>query len=122
MIGLITLNSCTQEPDVKAMLENSETRSEIIKAISDDHNLMTEFMENMQGNNHAMQMMKGDKKMMGMMMKGGGMQMMMKDRAMMGTMMGMMHKEGMMSKDCMQSGMKMNGKENLNEEDHSSQH
>ena len=93
-IGLLSLNSCNQETDVKAMLQNSETRSEIIKTISENHDFMTEFMENMQGNNHAMQMMQGNKKMMGNMMKGQGMQMMMEDSTMMNQMMGnkqMMH-------------------------------
>ncbi len=122
VVGLMTLNSCKQEADVQAILQNSETRSEVIKAIAEDHNYMTEFMENMQDNNHAMQMMQGNKKMMGMMMQGDGMQMMkdsmmtknmmhsmMKDGKMMGNMMQMMQKEGMMSEDCMQSCMKMMG-------------
>ena len=127
VVGFMTFNSCKQEPDVQAMLENTETRSEIIKAIGDNHNFMTEFMENMQGNNHAMQMMQGNKKMMGMMMEGEGMQMMkdstmtknmmhsmMKDGKMMGSMMQMMHKEGMMSEDCMKSCMKMMGDKGMN--------
>lgn len=122
VVGLITLNSCKQEANMQSILQNSETRSEVINAIAKDHNYMTEFMENMQDNNHAMQMMKGNKKMMGMMMQGDGMQMMkdsmmtknmmhsmMKDGKMMGSMMQMMHKEGMMSEDCMQSCMKMMG-------------
>jgi len=128
VIGLITLNSCAQETDVKALLENTETRGEIINVIANDHNLMMEFMENMQGNNHAMQMMQGNKNMMGMMMKGQGMQMMMKDSMMMknmmhgmmndgkmmGTMMKMMHENGMMSENCMKSCMKMMNDKGMN--------
>jgi len=147
-IGLLSLSSCNQKTDVKAILENSETRSEIIKTISESHDFMTEFMTTMQGNNHATQMMQGNKKMMGNMMKGQGMQMMMKDSMMMknmmqgmmkdgkmmGKMMKMMHKKGMMSEECMQSCMKMMGDKGMdmmnnndegsqpNEEDHSSHH
>ncbi len=120
-IGLFTLNSCAQKTDVNAMLENSETRSEIFDAIANNHNYMTGFMDNMQGSEHAMQMMQGDTKMMGNMMQDQGMQMMMKDSMlmgnmiqnmmkdgkMMGKMMKMMHEKGMMSEDCMESGMKM---------------
>jgi len=119
IIGLITFSSCAQETNVKALLQNKETRTEIIDAIASNHDFMTEFMKNMQGNSHAMQMMQGNKKMMNMMM-GDGMSMMkdsmmgnnmmmnmMKDKGMMMNMMKMMHEKGMMSKDCMQSGMKM---------------
>jgi hypothetical protein len=137
VIGLLSLTGCIQETDVKAMLQDSETRSEIIKAITENHDFMMELMDNVQGNDHAMQMMQGNKKMMGNMMKGQGMQMMMKDSMMMknmmqemmgnmhgrqsmmngmmkdgkmmGNMMKMMRKKGMMSEDCMQSCMKMMG-------------
>ena len=80
---------------------------------------MIEFMDAMQTNDHAMQMMQGDQKMMSHMMKGEGMQMMMKDSTtmtnmmqnmmkngkMMGKMMQMMHEKGMMGEDCMESCM-----------------
>lgn len=132
-IGLLSLNSCYQKTDSNTMLENIETRAEIFNAITSNHDYMTEFVSNMQGNNHAMQMMQGNKKMMGNMMKGQGMQMMMedstmmnqmmgnkqmmhsmmqgmmKDGKMMGNMMKMMNEKGMMSEDCMQSCMKMMG-------------
>ena len=127
-IGLIALTSCKQETDVQALLQNAETRSQIVTALTGDHDFMTELMENMQGNDHAMQMMQGNKKMMGMMMKGGGMKMMMKDSMMtgdmmnpmmndgkmMGDMMKMMHEKGMMSEDCMKSCMKMMGDKGMN--------
>lgn len=120
-IWLLSLNSCKQNTDPKAMLENSETRTELITDILNNHNYMTEFMESMQGNDHAMQMMQGNKKMIGSKYQDSEMQMMMKDSMMMknmmqgmmkdgnmmGNMMNMMHKNGMMSKECMQSCMKM---------------
>jgi len=127
VIGLITLNSCKQEIDVKAMLQNSETRSEVIKTIAENHDYMAEFMDSMPNNQHALQMMQGNEKMMGSMMQGGGMQMMMKDSTMMhsmmdgmmndgkmmGTMMKMMHEKGMMGEDCMESCTKMMGEKGM---------
>lgn len=127
-IGLLTLNSCKQETDVQALLENAETRSEVLNTITENHKFMTEFMEQMHGSEHAMQMMQGNKNMMGKMMKGQGMQMMMKDsmmgsnmmmnmmkdKGMMMNMMQMMHDKGMMSKDCMKSCMKMMGNKGMN--------
>ena len=121
IIGLITFSSCTQKADVSSLLDNSETRSEIFTAIAGNHNMMMSFMETMQDNDHAMQMMQGNKMMMGKMMKGGGMGMMMKDSMMMHSMMGnmmknsqmmvnmmqMMNNEVMMSNECMQAMMKM---------------
>ena len=126
-IGLFALNGCSQKTDVNAMLDNSETRSEIFDAIANNHSYMTGFMENMQESDHAMQMMQGNNKMMGGMMKGDGMQMMMKDSTMMkkmmqsmmkdgkmmGNMMKMMHEKGMMSEDCMESCKNMMAEEGL---------
>lgn len=126
-IGLVTLNSCAQKTDVKTILEDSETKTEIFDAIANNRSYMTQFMENMQSNEHAMQMMKGDNKMMGNMMEGQGMQMMMKDSMMMknmmqsmmkdgkmmGNMMKMMHEKGMMSEDCMESCKNMMAEEGL---------
>jgi hypothetical protein len=131
IVGIVALNSCSQKTETKAMLQDSETRTEIFTAITESHDYMTEFMENMQNSQHAMQMMEGNQKMTGQMIKGNGMQMMMKDsmmmksfmgnQAMMQNMMGqmmnngeimanmmkMMNEKGMMSEACMQSGMKM---------------
>ena len=127
-IGLISLSSCEQKTDTKVMLENSETRTELFDAIASNHNYMTEFMGNIQGNDHAMQMMKGNQKIMGNMMTGQGTQMMMndslmsmnmidsmiKDGKMMNHMMQIMHNEGMMSEDCMNSSMKMMNDKGMN--------
>ena len=93
-MGLISLSSCEQKTDPNAMLENSQTRTELFDAIASNHSYMTQFMDNMQTNDHAMQMMQGNQKMMGHMMQGGGM-------------MQMMHENGMMSEDCMESCKKM---------------
>ena len=104
-ICLISLSSCEQKTDTNVMLENSETRTELYDAISNNHDYMTEFMDKMQSSNQGMQMMQGNKKMMGTMMKDG---------RMMGRMMKMMHQEGMMSDNCMQSSMKMMGEKGMN--------
>ena len=58
-------------------------RTEHFDSIANNHNHMTEFMDNMHGNDHAMQMMQGNQKIMGNMMQGEGIQMMMKDSMMM---------------------------------------
>ena len=143
-IGLLSLSSCKQDTNTQALLENTQTRTEIFNAISENHEYMSAFMKQMQDNPHAVQMMQGNKKMMGNMMKGQGMKMMMKDSMMMknmmqgmmehmqgrhtmmqemmkdgkmmGNMMQMMHKKGMMSEDCMQSCMKMMGDKGMDME------
>lgn len=145
VIGLVSLNSCNQEKNAQALLEDPETRNEIFTTIADNHDYMSEFMDNMPSNQHAMQMMQGNKKMMGSMMQGEGMQMMMRDSTMMhsmmngmmndgktmGTMMKMMHEKGMMTEDCMQSCMQMmdgievevkNGSDSKMMEDHKDHH
>lgn len=141
-IGLLSLNSCKQETNPQALMENPETRSKVFNTITQNDDYMTEFMESMPDNLHTMQMMQGNKKMMGSMMQGEGMQMMMKDSTMMhsmmngmmddgkmmGKMMKMMHEKGMMSEDCMQSGMKMMGEKGMDnidpttKDDHTSHH
>jgi hypothetical protein len=120
-IGLLSLNSCKQETEPQALMENPETRTEVFNTIMENQDYMAEFMGQMQINGQTMQMMQSNQKMMGNMMHGERMQMMMKDSAMMhslmngmmgngemmGSMMKMMHEKGMMSEDCMQSGMKL---------------
>ena len=103
-VGLLSLNSCKQETNTQALMENPETRTEVFNAISKNHDYMTEFMESMHDNQHAMQMMQGNKKMMSSMMQGEGMQMMMKDSTMM---------HSMMSEDCMESCSKMMGEKGM---------
>ena len=127
-IGLLSLNGCKQESDPQVLLENSNTRTELFSAIIQNHEYMMEFMETMHSNEHALQMMKGDKKMMSSMMHGEGMQMMMTDSIMMknimqvmmkdgkilAKMIKMIHEKGIMSEDCMESTFKIiNEKENF---------
>lgn len=116
-VGLLSLNSCKQETNTQALMENPETRTEVFNAISKNHDYMTEFMENMHNNPQAMQMMQGNKNMMDAMMQGEGMQMMMEDgmmmHSMMDGMMKMMHEKGMMSEDCMESCSKMMGEKGM---------
>jgi hypothetical protein len=121
-IGLLSLNSCKQETDPQALMENPETRTVVFSTIMENQDYMIELMSQMQNSEQAMQMMQDNKKMMGSMMQGEGMQMMMMDNKqmrhsmmsrmmnnekMMGPMMIMMQKKGIMSEDCMQSSMKM---------------
>jgi hypothetical protein len=122
-IGLLSLNSCQQETDPQTLMKNPETRTEVFNVITENQDYMSDFMDQMQNSEQTMQMMQGNKKMMGNMMQGEGMQMMMKDSMMMknmmkgmmkdgkmmGKMMKMMHKNDMMSPDCMQSCTKMMG-------------
>jgi hypothetical protein len=120
ILGFTTLSSCTQKTDLSKLLDNSETRTYVFEAIATDHDLMMSFIESIQSNEHAMQMMQGT-----YMMKGSGMHLMMKDSMTMHHMMGniikkekmmsnmihMMNNEGMMTTECMQAMMKtMNDK------------
>lgn len=52
------LNSFGQNADVAGLLDKPETRTEIFNTILNDHQLMMEFMNALQENNHAMMMMK----------------------------------------------------------------
>lgn len=117
VIGLISLNSCKQETDVSALLKNTNTRNQIMDTIAKNPQYMADFKEHVKENGHAMQMMQNDKSMGSEMnhgkMMSDSMQMkkmmgkMMEDGETMGTMMKMMHKRGMMSKDCMKSCKRM---------------
>ncbi len=61
-IGLVSLSGCEQKTDPNAMLENSETRSQIFNSISDNQEYMSELMATMQNSQQAMQMMQGNQK------------------------------------------------------------
>tara|TARA_R110002050_G_scaffold255946_1_gene394750 strand:- start:870 stop:1343 length:474 start_codon:yes stop_codon:yes gene_type:complete len=147
-IGLLSLNSCKQEADLQALMQNPENRTEVYDAITKNHDYMTEFMEEMHNSDHAMQMIQGEG--MQMMMKDSTMMnnmmgnkpmmhsmmnQMMNDGKMMGTMMKMMHEKGMMSEDCMEScskmmgekgmdmqGMKMDNMDSSTKDDHTEHH
>jgi len=127
LIGFVSLNSCMQETNPQALMETHESRTEVYNTIAQNDDYMTEFMANLQNDENAMEMMQGNNKMMGSMIKGENMQMMMKDSTMMhsmmgtmmddgkmmGTMMKMMHEKGMMSEDCMESCSKMMGEKGM---------
>lgn len=119
---LLLATSCGQQENVSELLSDQETRDQVFTKITDNHEMMTAFMEKMMNSNHAKMMMQGNKDMMGMMMKDGGMMQMMKDNPdmmhnmmsgmmkdgkIMGHMMQMMNQEGMMSDEAMRSCMKM---------------
>lgn len=130
--GFIGLISCENKSDkeVNTMLADPVTRGEIFKGIVDNPDRMTSFMEYMQKNDHAMQMMQSNEMMMSHMMQDKGMQMIMKDQnmrnnmmqtmmidsLMMNNMLQKMHQNGMLSDECMETmknrrgnkGMKMN--------------
>jgi len=58
------LNSLGQNADVAGLLNKPETRTEIFNTIMNDHQLMMEFMNAMQDNDHALMMMKQNHSMM----------------------------------------------------------
>ena len=105
------------------MMQNPEMRGQMMQNIVGDHDMMAEFMGKMKNNPHAMQMMQGDKGMMnseGMNMMNDSimsmnmMHSMMKDGKMMTHMMQMMHDQGMMSDECMNSCIKMMSAKGMN--------
>ncbi|MFH4967879.1 hypothetical protein V8G61_06690 [Gaetbulibacter sp. M240] len=120
MIGLFLFVSCNQNTNANRLLENEKTREEIFNTIGNNHDYMMDFMESVQTNDHAMNMMQGHPMMMRHMMN-TQMQNMMNNRDMMDSvmmnmlndentmsrMMQMMHDNHMISQDCMQSTMNM---------------
>ncbi len=72
---LLTVNGYSQSTSVNAILDKPETRNEVFNTILGDHQLMTEFMTAMKGNDHAMMMMQNSdsqmKEMKGMKENGG---------------------------------------------------
>ena len=61
----LTVKSYSQNSNVNALLEKQETRKEIINSILNNHNYMTEFIQEMHGNQHAMMMLNGNNQMTG---------------------------------------------------------
>ena len=104
---LLLISSCNtnaQKQTAEEMLKDSVKQKEIFIAIYSDHTQMTQFMQGMMQNEHAMQMMAGNHQMM--------MDMMKKDtsmcKMMMGNMMDSMEKDSplckMMCKQMMNNG------------------
>jgi len=94
---LLLISSCNtnaQKQTAEAMLKDSVKQKEIFNAIYSDHTQMSQFMQGMMQNEHAIQMMAGNHQMM--------MDMMKKDtsmcKMMMGNMMDMMEKDSSMCK------------------------
>ncbi len=65
VISILTVNSYGQKSEANALLKKPETRKEIINLILNDHNYMTEFIQDMHGNQHAMMMMNSNNQMIG---------------------------------------------------------
>ncbi len=108
---LLTVNGYSQNTSVKAMLDKPETKIEVFNAILGDHQLMTEFMTAMKGNEHAMMMQNSDSQMKGMKgMKGmnenGGMESSLEHKMHQGEMAGMMKDNPEMMKKMMEMCMK----------------
>ncbi|WP_428741023.1 hypothetical protein [Tenacibaculum sp.] len=106
ILGSQILISCNQKPDVDKILKDQETKERIFKSIAENHEYMTEFMETMHNNEHAMQMMMNNNMMMNNMMGNKNMMhQMMNDSTKMHNMLQMMHQKGIISNTCFQSCM-----------------
>lgn len=53
MIPLMGMSALAQNPDVQKLMDNKEAREEIYNTIMNDHNLMMEFLGDVQDNDHA---------------------------------------------------------------------
>lgn len=62
---ILTAGAFTKDQDIKKLLEKPDTRREIINSILNNHEYMSEFIQAMHGNQHAMIMMNGNNQMMG---------------------------------------------------------
>ena len=112
-ILLLTVNGYSQNASVKAMLDKPETRNEVFNTILGDHQLMTEFMTAMKGNEHAMMMQNSDSQMKGM-KENGGMESSSTDHKMhQGEMAGMMKDNPEMMMNMMGNMMDMCEKDSL---------
>jgi hypothetical protein len=70
-IVILVLYGFMQDSNVKDLLEKPETRQEVINTILNNHEYMTEFIQAMHGNRHAMMMMNGNGQMSGNNMMSG---------------------------------------------------
>lgn len=138
MFTVFVYNVNGQNTDVKGLLDNQETRTEIFNAIAGDHQMMMDFMKVAMENEHGamiemnsehqmMDMIKDNPEMMQKMM-GTMMQMSKKDTAMRSQMANMMTEYPEMMKMCMQKmkekgmmnpdGKMMNMEEKSNHDNH----
>lgn len=102
---LLTVNGYSQNASVKAILDKPETRNEVFNTILGDHQLMTEFMTAMKGNEHAMMMQNSDSQMKGM-KENGGMESSSEHKMHQGEMTGMMKDNPEMMMNMMEMCMK----------------
>ena len=63
-IILIAATACNQKNDPGKDLDNATYRNEVFQTIINDHQMMTEFMEELQHNGHGMMMMQENEQMM----------------------------------------------------------
>lgn len=117
------------------LLKDPDKQNDLMTAICTDHQMMTNMMDHMMKNDHAMQMMMGNQEMMSQMMQGEhAMGMMEGNHEMMGNMMQhmmkMMQKDTsmcrmmgeMMMKDDHTKGMMMDMMKEKDKKDHENQH
>lgn len=123
-LAIFGLTACNQQPAVHEVLDDQESREDVYKTIVNDEDMMVEFMNVMQDNQHAMMMMQGNEHMMsGMMNRENMMEMMsvymndstacehltdsmMVHRRTMNMMLEKMHEQGMMNQECMEETSK----------------
>jgi len=123
-VVMLGFTACNQQSNVKDLLSNPETRNEIYSTITNNHQMMMEFMDIAKDSKHAMMMIQEDEffesEMMNMenMKKTADMFMqdslacdhltdnMMGNREVMNMILRKMHKQGMMDKNSMQESMK----------------
>jgi len=137
LLGITTLmlTACNQPKSSAQVLEDETQRHEIMQAIANDEEMMTEMSDIMMNNENAKMMMMKNQNMMSMMMGNRGMMgnnpgmmkgmmgnmmqmaqtdsvmrknmtgMMASHRAMMHSMMQTMQKKGIMSPECMKANM-----------------
>lgn len=77
---IAALSACKQNEDVSTLLENDDTRNEIFYTIISDQEYAEQLMAKMMDDDNTQMMMKGNQRMMGMMMSDNeDMKAMMKD-------------------------------------------
>lgn len=116
---------CRQPLSTDQVLEDPESRTAVFERISQDPELMTEFMDHLDDAQMGMMMRKQDMHQMMAQnpeMMHGMMQGMIQDGQMMNHMMQMMHQEGMISEDCMRSMSEMMKGKGMSTEDHMMEH
>lgn len=69
----LTLSAFSQSAEIKGLLDNQDTRTEIFNAIFNDHQLMTEFIKGTKSNKHASMMMQNEARQTGEMKSGNTM-------------------------------------------------